>query len=1007
MLLYFVEWTALIPLCYIFVAFLLQIYISKRASTLRCKAIKFEDERIKLLTNILTSIKTIKLHTWEDYFLNKIQMVRGEELRLLQHSKIFKILNYAISLSTPLVSTFLLLFYREYNGYITRPNEIFTIYSLLNSFTFPLIMLPATVRSFYESKAGLERLDSLLKYHEMVDQRIMVNNKKEPPIQFKDVTLLKNTFKLEGLNFTIHKKQKIAVFGGVGCGKSTFLGSLLGEVPLEIGSIKVNGKIAFVSQEPWLINASIKDNILFDQKFNAEKYKRVLEICELVFDLNQLPEHGETIIDEQGENLSGGQKQRITLARALYVDCDLLVLDDPLSSLDNCVAQTIMNGVMEYSRNKVVIMVTNQPELLEKFNSILFISNSCVSAFGTFESLMKDNPEFASMINKFKLKAKPNRRETKVTKKEDISALDYKLCGQLNFNFNTSPKQRWTIYWNYFVLGGYSFPAIVFGSCIIFCICNVWINWELTHYGQSFWNSFGGLICFVMSLFLRGVLFVHMTCKCSSIISENACKRVFHAPIQFFHLNPLGSILSRLQQDQNKVDAVIPDTMLDFIHCSFQSFSTISVLIWTVPSFLILFVLLIFLFYYLLHYFLALSKELTKLESVSASPIISHISSSLKGVESIRSFGATTNFKDKFVEILDNHHSIKFLNESLSRWIGLRIDFIGGLIITITTICLLLLRNTISPAIAIFTLSSSNILINTLQWAVRTYADTENQMISVERLFEYNHNLPQEPYESSTHTPPTWPTRGDISFKNVHINYQNSPNVNSLQKIPDTVRDINLFIKHGNKIGIVGRTGAGKTTLALSLFRLFDCASGSIEIDNIDISKIGLTTLRSKIAIIPQDPVLFQGTILSNLDPLNIHNPKEIRKILSRFELMPFIDSLGGLDVEISEAGGNLSVGQKQLLCIARALLMEAKIIVLDEATSHIDLETEKSIQKSFLKGFADSTVIMVAHRFQTIINCNIVLVMDTGKIVEMGPPKQLLNDPNSLFSKMVEEAEQ
>ena len=473
------------------------------------------------------------------------------------------------------------------------------------------------------------------------------------------------------------------------------------------------------------------------------------------------------------------------------------------------------------------------------------------------------------------------------------------------------------------------------------------------------------------------------------------------APMSFFDTTPIGRIITRFSKDMDSVDLELPDAFGMVIMCVLSIIFSMGMIIYTTPWFAIGIPPIAILYIFTMNYFRNVARSVKRLESVSKSPIFASFSETLNGLPTIRAF----NYNDRFIkynsDLVDRNNSGAYLKVASDRWLAIRLEFLGDLIYLIAAILAIISvqNRSITPALAAMSLSFASNITGTLGWTVRAYSDLEQKMNSVERVLHYTENIPQEPAHKSSSPPPSeWPINGEIKFTNVDMQYR--PNK------PLVLKKLSFNIQSGEKVGIVGRTGSGKSSIMATLFRLVDICGGQIQIDGIDINKIGLDELRSKLTIIPQEPFMFNATVRVNLDPFEKYSDSQIWEALEKVDLKTYISSLDGcLSASVSEYGENFSVGQRQLICLARALLRGSKIILLDEATSSIDFETDKLIQTAIRKDFGNCTILTIAHRLNTIIDSDKIMTLNDGKVVEFNTPTNLLSNPEgSHFLNLVSE---
>ncbi|XP_018568578.1 multidrug resistance-associated protein 1 isoform X9 [Anoplophora glabripennis] len=1054
-------------------------FIANKVKTLQIKQMKNKDERVKLMNEILSGIKVLKLYAWEPSFENQVLKIRNKEIKVLKSaaylnagtSFIWSCAPFLVSLVT--FATFVLV---DENN-VLDANKAYVSISLFNILRFPMSMLPMMISNLVQTYVSVKRINRFMNSEELDPNNVTHDSFEADPLIIE-----KGTFSwgddpiLKNINIRLKKQTLTAVVGTVGSGKSSLISAFLGEMDKVSGRVNTVGRIAYVSQQAWIQNATLKDNILFGKKFDKVLYNKVIEMCALKADFEMLPGGDQTEIGEKGINLSGGQKQRVSLARAVYSDADIYFLDDPLSAVDSHVGKHIFDKVIGPKgmlRYKTKVLVTHGITYLPQTDSIIVIKDGEVSESGTYQELLDKKGAFAEFLLQHitedvdtdddldeikdqlvgtalseEVTRRLSRHRSRVSESHSECGSDRILngslqrqkssdstdkslrrrAGSIEESKNDSPKGKlieiekaetgsvsWDVYKHYLksiglfltfatILLNMVFQGFSIGS-------NVWLGvWA----NDSSLNVNGTVNTARRDLYLGVYGALGIGQAVTSVFSELApglgcvaaakglhqllTSGVFRSPMTFFDTTPLGRILSRFSKDIEVVDNSLPWYVSDGVYCFFEVIGTIAVISYTTPLFMLVIVPIGLLYYFIQRFYVATSRQLKRLESVSRSPIYSHFGETVTGVQAIRAYGQQERFISESEYKVDLNQVCYYPSVISNRWLAVRLEMIGNLIILFASLFAVLGKEQ-DPSLVGLSITYALQITQTLNWLVRMTSDVETNIVAVERIKEYGEAPQEAPWEIPNKNPSSaWPEHGSVEFNNYAVRYR--PGLDLVLK------GVDFHIKGGEKVGIVGRTGAGKSSLTLSLFRIIEAAQGQICIDGVNIAELGLHTLRSRLTIIPQDAVLFSGTLRMNLDPFDKHSDEEVWRALEHAHLKVFVSGLAAaLNHEVSEGGENLSVGQRQLICLARALLRKTKVLVLDEATAAVDLETDDLIQTTIRTEFKTCTVLTIAHRLNTIMDSDRVIVLDKGQIVEFDTPANLLANPNTIFHGMCRDA--
>ncbi|XP_037030669.1 multidrug resistance-associated protein 4-like [Bradysia coprophila] len=896
--------------------------------------------------------------------------------------------------------------------------------------------------------------------HGNICRRIVVESSNIKGITFVNATArwLRETsgsnIGIENVTLDIQSGQLCSIVGVVGSGKSTLLQTILGELELDEGSLIVNGSISYAPQEPWLFEGTIRQNILFNSDYNEKRYKEVLKVCALQRDLELFPHGDATIVGERGVSLSGGQRARVNLARAIYRTADIYLLDDPLSAVDTHVGKHIFEKcIMDFLKDKVCVLVTHQLQYLKDVKLAVLMSMGRIAAQGTYNDLkqsrnhsllwlgtdeekdgMDENlaDEIVDKTVKIKPKEQDNNKETQIIGsvgfrvyksyfKSVNSVILLILVGALFIGGQTAISNvdlyvsKWVIWEDQLRLNDHNnsdvpqnlspnyessdtvvTDRLAEGNASIPIAESMEFIWEERH-KYIYYYSVSMLIVLYL-VFQRSFAFFQMCLMASRNLHDKLFRGITRATMYFFNTNPSGRILNRFSKDIGSIDTTLPVALMDCLLFFLELFAII-ILVLLVNYWLLLptFIMSI-LFYALRHVYVNTARCIKRVEALTRSPIFSHANATLQGLSTIRAFKAQQILSNEFDTHQDLSTSSWYLFLASTRAFALWLELVCVLYMATVILSFLLLGNdTLGGNVGLAITQIFNLIIM-CQWGMRQTAELENQMTSVERVIEYT-DLKSEPALESVEKyrpPEKWPECGIIQFDGLSMKYSENSNT--------VLKDVTLRIESREKIGVVGRTGAGKSSIIQALFRLA-VNDGLITIDGVDIASMGLHDLRSKISIIPQDPILFSGNMRNNLDPFEEKTDDEIWNALAQVELKQVISLLpGGLDCKMSDGGSNFSMGQRQLVCLARAILRNNKILVLDEATSNVDAETDNFIQTTIRTKFSDCTVITIAHRLHTVMDSDRVLVMDAGKVVEYGHPYDLLKSSGGFLRKLVDQ---
>ncbi|XP_023241146.1 multidrug resistance-associated protein 4-like isoform X1 [Centruroides sculpturatus] len=1009
---------------------------------------------------MIADMRLIKMYTWELPYAALIEKIRVNEMKKIRKFLYASGISYI--LAYPMSKLFILLAYLAFflNGGQLNTEIIFVTMTFSMYIACQIVAFFSQAVSFVaEILVSLKRIQDFLLLQERENDAVKTarerENSTEYEIRMDSVTAAwKNEFEptLSGISLNMQPRELLIVIGPVGSGKTSLLMSVLGEIPITSGEVSVKGKISYASQEAWVFNATIRENILFGEEYQEDKYRKILHITALEKDISLFPKGDKTIVGEKGVIMSGGQKARINLARALYVDADIFLLDDPLSAVDVPVAKHIFEKcIMEYLKDKICILVTHQIQFLNSACKILALKKGKCESIGNFKQL--ENLEMhTGILPKKEVSENSIDLESAVFHDDGDDKIESFQCdmndkiedrnkSNENAEDNQTPhdneefnKPGISVYKSYINAGAGLFLKIVILSTLIIAqsltsasdywlikwlqdkriyshsidnLENITSNTSIFHNieDENFYHSeefnmyvYIGLICAVFLTTLSSGLLVYRFFTIASFkLHNNMFRCIIRTPISFLDNNPVGKILIRFSKDVKSMDDLLPFFTFMLIRGCFIVVGMCVLQAILCPYLFILIAVLLVIFCALWTIFSQVLKSVKHLEGKLRSPVFSHLSVSLYGLTTIRAFNAESKFKSMFNKYQDKHTSTLFIYLCLIRWISVYGHIICFINLIITVIIFGVSNNSGDAGSKIgLALNYGILIITNIQSFITFACEMEFQMNSVKRIRKYSKLKSEATYESlpEKRPPSDWPQTGQIHFDNVSLQYSEDENI--------VLKNLTFRIGSGEKIGIVGRTGAGKSSIIASLFRMTE-TTGTITIDGIDTKEIGLRDLRSKISIIPQDPMLFTGPLRRNIDPFNEYSEETLWKVMEEVQLKEVISKLpGGLDTHLTEGGRNFSVGERQLICLARTILRRNKILVMDEATSNIDKRTDSCLQKIIRERFKSCTVLTIAHRLNTIIDSDRVLVLDTGKLQEFDSPYALLKNVNGIFYNLV-----
>ncbi|KAG1953050.1 ATP-binding cassette sub-family C member 9 isoform X3 [Pimephales promelas] len=1107
-----------------------QYLIATKLADTQKSTLDYSTDRLKKTTEILKGIKLLKLYAWENIFCDRVEETRGKELTSLKTFALYTSMSIFLNAAIPIAAVLATFVTHAYIEEVRlSPAKAFASLALFHILVTPLFLLSTVVRFAVKALVSVQKLSEFLQSDEIGDDswrngdmsmplevgkkykyqgdtkainrkgRYRMDNYEQPmrrqlrPTETEDVAVQvndgfftwgSNLATLSDINIRIPTGQLTMIVGQVGCGKSSLLLAMLGEMQTISGKVfwskmpdceilfdeNISGNdtelshedrsknrysVAYATQKSWLLNATVEENITFGSPFNKQRYKAVIDACSLQPDIDLLPFGDQTEIGERGINLSGGQRQRICVARALYQNTNIVFLDDPFSALDIHLSDHLMQeGILKFLQDdkRTLVLVTHKLQYLIHADWIIAMKDGSVLREGTLKDIQTHDVElyehWKTLMNRH------DQELEKDTELESQTTLERKTLRRAFYsreaknqiddedeeeeveededdNMSTTTSRRSKIPWKlccrYLSSGGFLMVFLMVSSKLakhsVMVAIDYWLaawtssnplnqipadsflngtnytkNYDATQIAEH--RSYVPVFIILCGAAIALCLITSLTVEFLGVaaatnLHHDLLNKIIHAPIRFFDVTPLGQILNRFSADTNIIDQHIPPTLESLTRSTLLCLSAIGVIAFVTPAFLIALVPLAVAFYFIQKYFRVASKDLQDLDDSTQLPLLCHFSETAEGLTTIRAFRHEARFKQRMLELTDTNNTAYLFLSAANRWLEVRTDYLGAVIVLTAAVA------------AIWTSSQSGLVglgltyaltvTNYLNWVVRNLADLEVQMAAVKKVNSFL-STESENYEGSmdvSQVPEDWPQHGEIKIHDLCVRYD--------CLLKPVLKHVNAHINPGQKVGICGRTGSGKSSLSLAFFNMVDVFEGKIVIDGIDICKLPLQTLRSRMSIILQDPVLFSGSIRLNLDPECTCTDDRLWEALEIAQLKNMVKALpGGLDAVVTEGGENFSVGQRQLFCLARAFVRKSSILIMDEATASIDMATENILQKVVMTAFADRTVVTIAHLVSSILEAEQVLVFSSGILVECDSAPNLLAQEDSLFSILV-----
>mmetsp|Transcript_24065 Transcript_24065/g.35609 ORF Transcript_24065/g.35609 Transcript_24065/m.35609 type:complete len:1317 (+) Transcript_24065:167-4117(+) len=1025
----------------------LQFFLGKQFAKFRLRIAECTDRRVNFVSQVIQGVRLMKMSGWELKLAKVIDSLRQEEVKAINIASRYRAINEAIFFCTSVTVSIVIFIVHLALGNQLTPRDVFTTFTLINLVQFTMTKFFAyAVMSVAECIVSVTRIQEFWELPEVEEKRSMMteSSRQDMPavlitgvscywnkVHLSDsdgsreilprdgeATHLAANVALRDISLRLERGKLYCVIGQVGCGKSALLSMLAGELEVSDGSVeKISSKIAYVGQGPWIMDGTVKENIIMGKPIDQDFYSEIINACGLRYDIEHFPSGDNTFVGDRGVRCSGGQRARIGLARALYQDAELVLLDDPLSAVDSKISKLIFQSAIQdmcVTKGKCVVLATHQYQLigretciLMKQGNIIQISSyeECVAKSGGLLKSADQDSERAADADAGPItnSSKMNHSQQEFNNSSSRSAFgETKSSGSLS-------KSTYTDYIS--AMGG---QWVALGILTLFLVTQGTLLFTITTIGK--WAekpaeeqtstklliliAFLGISVIFLSV-IRSIILFFCTLKASRNLHDAMTLSVLRAKIEFFDTNPLGRILNRFSADVGSNDDQLPASINDTFSIGFIVLGAVITAAYMMPFLLLVIPFILCYFGWLRYRFVSASRELKRLEGMARSPVYAMMSESINGIASIRANGAVDYFRERFAAAQNIHSRTFFSFVACTRWLNFRLELLFFILLSLASLLAVVFHTNswfnVDPAILGLSLTLLLQMSGLLQWAVRQSCEAANHMVAVERLSAYGKLEPEAPLETEyDNLFEVWPTVGCIDVQDLTVRYRES--------LPPALTGVSFHVEGGQRVGVVGRSGAGKSSLLQSLFRIIEAEEGNIAIDKADIAKLGLHRLRRAISVIQQTPVLFSGcTLRENLDPFGEHSSADIIDAISAVQLQAVFEMLPeGLDTMITEGTFNFSAGERQLFCVARAILENNNILILDEPTANVDRKTDRLLQEAILTSFEGATIFAIAHRLETVIGYDRILVIGDGKLLEYGPPNDLLKNLDGAFSLMV-----
>ncbi|KAJ7004811.1 ABC transporter C family member 13 isoform X1 [Populus alba x Populus x berolinensis] len=1003
-------------------------WISELIASATEKMMKQKDERIRRTGEILTHIRTLKMYGWEHLFSSWLMETRSSEVKHLATRKYLDAWCVFFWATTPTLFSLFTFGLFTLMGHQLDAATVFTCLALFNNLISPLNSFPWVINGLIDAFISTRRLSRFLccsEYKHVLKQKAECEDMAvivdDASCTWSSSEEKQPNLVLNHVNLCLSKGSLVAIIGEVGSGKSSLLSAILGEMTLIHGSVHSSGSVAYVPQVPWIMSGTIRDNILFGKNYDSRRYSDTIRACALDVDISLMAGGDMAHIGSKGINLSGGQRARLALARAIYQGLDTFMLDDVLSAVDAQVARWILHNAIlgPFMDQKTRILCTHNVQAISSADMVVVMDKGQVTWAGSSADLAVSSYTAFSPQNEFDALSDVQGKELSMADsiqvshshlpERDSNHVSEEVQEIVEAESRKEGRVELAVYKNYAAFSGWFITVVIFLSAILMQASrngnDLWLSfWVDTagssqiEYSISFYLVVLCIFCIINSALtlVRAFSFAFGGLRAAVQVHNTLLNKLIDAPVQFFDQTPGGRILNRFSSDLYTIDDSLP-FILNILLANFVGLLGIAVILSYVQVFFLLLLLPFWFIYSKLQFFYrSTSRELRRLDSVSRSPIYATFTETLDGASTIRAFKSEDFFMEKFIEHVTLYQRTSYSEIIASLWLSLRLQLLAAVIISFVALMAVIGSHDYlpisfgTPGLVGLALSYAAPIVSLLGSFLTSFTETEKEMVSVERALQYM-DIPQEELRGSQSLNLDWPFQGTIEFQNVMMRYMPS--------LPPALHGISFKVPGGMKVGVVGRTGAGKSSILNALFRLTSIYSGCIVVDGLDITDVPVRDLRRRFAVVPQSPFLFEGSLRDNLDPFQMNNDLKIWDILEKCHVKEEVEAAGGLDIHVKESGSSFSVGQRQLLCLARALLKLSKVLCLDECTANVDTKTASVLQSTIFSECRAMTVITIAHRISTVLNMDNILVLDRGNLVEQGNPQALLQDESSIFS--------